>query len=180
MSVRNDERFGALAAVLAVGLLAACGGLPRGEMPAESEYNSDSKTDRDSSILGGDGIAIGGERRRTLEQGSGSGGLGVNAFLWRASLDTLSFMPLNSADPFGGVIITDWYAPPESPDERFKMNIYILGRQLRADGIKITVFRQQRGEASWTDAPVDVRTATDLENQVLTRARQLRLQTAGT
>ncbi len=166
--------------ILAVGFLAACGSLPRGELPAPEEYNSDSKTDRDSSILGGDGLVIGGERRRTLDQGGAGGGLGVNAFLWRASLDTLSFMPLNSADPFGGVIITDWYAPPEAPNERFKMNIYILGRQLRADGIKITVFRQQRGSGGWTDAPVDERTATDLENQVLIRARQLRLQTAGT
>jgi hypothetical protein len=89
-------------------------------------------------------------------------------------------MPLNSADPFGGVIITDWYAPPETPNERFKMNIYILGRQLRADGIKITVFRQLQGPGGWTDAPVEARTATDLENQVLTRARQLRVQSAGT
>jgi Domain of unknown function (DUF3576) len=66
-------------------------------------------------------------------------GLGVNAFLWRASLDTLSFMPLASADPFGGVIITDWYANPEKPDERFKATVYILDTRLRADGVSVTV-----------------------------------------
>ena len=76
----------------------------------------------------------------------------MNAFLWRASLDTIAFMPLASADPFGGVIITDWYAPPETPDERFKVNIYILGRILRADGLKVSVFRQTRDAGGqWRD-----------------------------
>lgn len=108
----------------------------------------------------------------------GGGGIGVNNLLWRASLDTVSFMPLVSADPFGGVIITDWYTPPSAPDERFKVNIYILGRALRADGIRASVFRQQMQGAGWVDAPVALNTATDLENAILTRARQMRL--AGT
>ncbi len=108
--------------------------------------------------------------------GGGGGGIGVNSFLWRASLDTVSFMPLTSADPFGGVIITDWYTPPESPGERFKMNVYILGRQLRADGIRVAVFRQaQNPSGAWSDASVKRRTSTNLENQILTRARQLRV-----
>ena len=105
----------------------------------------------------------------------GGGGIGVNNLLWRASLDTVSFMPLVSADPFGGVIITDWYTPPSAPDERFKVNIYILGRALRADGIRASVFRQQMQGAGWVDAPVALNTATDLENAILTRARQMRL-----
>lgn len=108
------------------------------------------------------------------DQGGG-GGIGVNNLLWRASLDTVSFMPLVSADPFGGVIITDWYTPPSAPDERFKVNIYILGRALRADGIRASVFRQQMQGATWVDAPVALNTATDLENAILTRARQMRL-----
>jgi hypothetical protein len=88
-------------------------------------------------------------------------------------------MPLSSADPFGGVIITDWYAPPETPEERFKMNIYILGRELRADGLRVAVFRQNRaGEGRWADAAVAPETAINLENQILTRARQLRIATA--
>ena len=81
---------------------------------------------------------------------SGGGGIGVNSFLWRASLDTIAFMPLLSADPFGGVIITDWYGPPESQGERFKLNIFILGTGLRSDGVRATVFRQTKGrEGSW-------------------------------
>jgi len=101
--------------------------------------------------------------------------IGVNAYLWRATLDTISFMPLVSADPFGGVIITDWYTPPQTPNERFKVNIYILGRALRADGVRASVFRQTNDLGTWADAPVALNTSTDLENAILTRARQLRM-----
>jgi hypothetical protein len=111
--------------------------------------------------------------------GGGGAGVGVNSYLWRATLDTLSFMPLASADPFGGVIITDWYSPPEQLGERFKVNIFILGRELRADGVKASVFRQQRDPGgNWVDASVDQATGTSLENAILTRARQMRLSTA--
>jgi Domain of unknown function (DUF3576) len=106
-------------------------------------------------------------------------GVGVNSYLWRATLDTVSFMPLASADPFGGVIITDWYSPAESPAERFKMNVFILSRELRADGVRATVFRQKRDPSGqWVDAAVEPQTGIDLENAILTRARQLRLSTA--
>ncbi len=102
--------------------------------------------------------------------------IAVNSYLWRATLDTVAFMPLASADPFGGVIITDWYSPPESPNERFKINVFILNQQLRADGIRASVFRQRLDDRNqWTDSPVDVKTATELENAILTRARQLRI-----
>ncbi len=109
--------------------------------------------------------------------GSG-GGLGVNAYLWRASLDTLSFMPLASADPFGGVIITDWYQPPAGAGERFKATAYILGRQLRADGVKVSVFRQVARGGTWVDAPISPVTTSEIENKVLARARELRSQVA--
>jgi hypothetical protein len=112
---------------------------------------------------------------RGNQSDSGATGVGVNSLLWRASLDTISFMPLVSADPFGGVIITDWYTPPQTPNERFKVNIYILGRALRADGVRASVFRQTNDLGSWADAPVALNTATDLENAILTRARQLRM-----
>jgi len=129
------------------------------------------------SVFGEGGLSLGGTQR---DDGSdASGGLGVNSFLWRASLDTVSFMPLVSADPFGGVIITDWYTPPQAPNERFKVNVYILGRALRADGIRAAVFRQQQGAAGWIDAPVAPNTATDIENAILTRARQLRIAQLG-
>jgi hypothetical protein len=102
--------------------------------------------------------------------------IGVNGYLWRASLDTLAFMPLASADPYGGVILTDWYVNPEKPDERFKCTVYILDTRLRADGLNVTVFKQVKdASGAWTDAPVADQTASDLENAILTRARQLRL-----
>ena len=102
--------------------------------------------------------------------------IGVNAYLWRATLDTLAFMPLASADPYGGVVITDWYINPEKPDERFKSTVYILDTRLRADGLNVTVFKQTKDPAGqWTDATVSGQTDTDIENAILTKARQLRL-----
>jgi hypothetical protein len=113
-------------------------------------------------------------------QAAAQGSIGVNSFLWRATLDTLSFMPLQSADPYGGVIITDWYNNPEKPDERFKTTVYILDTRLRADGLNVTVNRQTRDAAGgWVDAAVAAQTETDIENAILTRARQLRLSTVG-
>jgi hypothetical protein len=85
-------------------------------------------------------------------------------------------MPLASADPYGGVVITDWYANPEKPDERFKITVYILDARLRADGLNVAVFSQRKGaDGQWTDAPSATQTETDIENAILTRARQLRL-----
>jgi hypothetical protein len=106
--------------------------------------------------------------------------LGVNSYLWHATLDTLAFMPLASADPYGGVIITDWYSAPQDPNERMKVTIYILDRRLRADGIKIAVFRQTRSNEGWVDAQVNPDTATRLEDAILTRARELRLASEDT
>jgi hypothetical protein len=114
--------------------------------------------------------------------GGGSGeqaGIGVNAYLWRASLDTLNFMPLASADPYGGIIITDWYADPAAPNERFKATVYILDTRLRADALNVSIFRQQQTATGWTDASVDPETEIQIENAILTRARQLRLSSAG-
>jgi len=104
-----------------------------------------------------------------------AGAIGVNSFLWRASLDTLAFMPLASADPYGGVIVTDWYTNPEKPDERFKATVYILDTRLRADGLNVTIFKQVSNGGTWVDTAATEQTATDIENAILTRARQLRL-----
>ena len=101
--------------------------------------------------------------------------LGVNSYLWRATLDTINFMPLASADPVGGVIISDWYAAPERPDEHMKVTIYILDRRLRADAVKVNVFRQVRNANGWADAQVNPDTGIRLENAILARARELRL-----
>ncbi len=114
-----------------------------------------------------------------IESGSGKITLGVNSYLWHASLDTLAFMPLASADPFGGVIITDWYSAPDDSNERMKVTVYILDRRLRADGLKIAVFRQTKSGDVWVDAAVNPDMSVRLEDAILTRARELRLASEG-
>ena len=101
-------------------------------------------------------------------------GIQVNAYLWRATLDTLSFMPLVSADPFGGVIITDWYSPPATPNERFKANAYILSQQMNANAIQVSLFHQVLENGQWVDAAVDPGTVSGLEDRILSRAADLR------
>ena len=114
-----------------------------------------------------------------IASGSSRVTLGVNSYLWHASLDTLSFLPLTSADPFGGVIISEWYVAPSSPNERLKVTVYIMDRSLRADGLKVVVFRQTRNGTAWADAQPSPDTAHKLEDSILTRARELRLATLG-
>ncbi|MDQ8030345.1 MAG: DUF3576 domain-containing protein, partial [Brevundimonas sp.] len=97
--------------------------------------------------------------RAVAQRDAGDSALGVNSYLWRATLDTLSFMPLASADPYGGVVITDWYVNPEKTDERFKATAYILDTRLRADGLNVTVFKQARGaDGNWVDSPASEQT----------------------
>ena len=103
--------------------------------------------------------------------------MGVNSYLWRASLETLEFMPLAEVDPFGGVIITDWYANPEAPTERFKANVYILDANLRADALKTSIFKQVQSGNGWVDASIDADTPRQIENAILTRARELYIAT---
>jgi hypothetical protein len=100
--------------------------------------------------------------------------IGVNAYLWRASLDTIGFMPLAQVDSNGGIIITDWYATPAAPNERVKVTISILDTEMRADAIKVTAIRQTIAESGWIDAPVRPGTVQKLEETILGRARDLR------
>ena len=167
------------ASILGLMVLSACGS----DVPVEYEYPTKGPDGlptykKQESIAGPNGLDLF-SLGKDSNNNQGGVGVAVNAFLWRASLDTLSFLPLASADPFGGVIISDWYNPPESPNERFKVTVYILDRALRSDGIRANVFRQNRtvgGE--WRDTDVDESLGKDLENTILTRARQLRIQQA--
>lgn len=162
-------------------LMAGCAGNTEAVYPErtdQTQYDpAGSKKDRDT-IFGSGGLLSFGTGKKSGE-GEGGAGIGVNSFLWRASLDTLAFMPLASADPFGGVIITEWYSPPQTPAERFKVTVYILDRTLRADGVKVAVFRQAKAGEQWQDQAVTPETAVNLENAILTRARQLRIDAAG-
>jgi len=170
-------RFSLLACTALTLLLPACESF-RGEEKYPSGYDrtttgGDIYGEKDS-IFGKGGFSILGGKDDA--KNDGSTGIGVNSFLWRAALDTVSFMPLASADPFGGVIITDWYTPAEKPNERFKVNVFILDRQLRSDGVKVKVFRQyQQKGGRWIDSDVADKTAVQMEDAILTRARQLRV-----
>ncbi len=169
---------GLSAVCVAALVLAACegSGYEPGEPPVDANPIWEQGEDRSGSIFGREGMLLfsSEEDKAGVE---GGGGIGVNSFLWRASLDTISFMPVNSADPFGGVIITDWHAPAGTPGERFKLNVYILGRALRADVVRVAVFRQVQDGGGWRDAPVAAKTDTQIEDAILTKARQLRLET---
>ena len=105
--------------------------------------------------------------------------IGVNSYLWRASLDVLSFMPLLQTDSNGGVIVTDWYANPRNPGERMKVTVTILDRDLRADALRVAASRQVVQSGGWIDAPVQASTVQHLEDIILTKARDLRRDAIG-
>lgn len=105
--------------------------------------------------------------------------MAVNAFLWRASLDTVSFIPLDIVDPIGGVITTQWYEDTDSSSERIKLTIYVKDRRLRADGISVNVFREIKLEEGWVKAETNPDTARLVEASILTKARELRIGTLG-
>jgi hypothetical protein len=148
--------------------LASCSGDNRANYRTSPEYRSSALEDKPR---------LGVNLFKGVATDGAQGAVAVNAFLWRASLDTIAFMPLASADPFGGVIISDWYSPPQTPQERFKVNIYILGRSLRADGVKVSAFRQTMGITNtWSDMGVGPDVQSEFEEAILTRARQLRME----
>lgn len=169
MGTRGITRCGKAALALAALMVAACGG--RVSEPKEDARNS------------GGGAAGNYENSRITDMldleagGAGGGGLTpVNRHLWRASLDTLSYLPLASTDPFTGVIATDWAASPEAPNERFKVTAYVKSPELTTQALQVAVYREVRDEAgAWVTAPVSGVTARQLEDAILLRARQLKL-----
>ena len=158
--------------------LSACSFLESGDTSSFPKTDEDRIKERVGKVTGDDGVIVLGPNEK--REASGNNPLGVNSFLWRATLDTLSFLPFASTDPWGGVIHTEWYEDPQTPGERFKVTALILDRQLRADSLKISAFRQVRNaKGEWQDAPVDAQMGRTLEDTVLTRARQLRVAQLG-
>ena len=154
-------------------ILSACEGI---NLPAPDKEVEEPVRE---SIFGDGGLNLFDSEKKGPSGFEGGRSIGVNVFLWRAALDTMSVWPISSADPFGGVILTDWYSPPKASNERFKMNIYILDRTLRADGLRVSVFRQIKdGNSDWQDAAVQPGTSTKLEDAILMRARQFRRSVA--
>ena len=165
MTERTRKILAAAAVLVAAGSLGACGHDPE---------RADGQSRLGDSQGGGMPLFKGDKKGK-----GGEAGIGVNSFLWRASLDTLNFMPLASADPWGGVIITDWYINPEKPNERYKITVYILDTRLRADAIKVSVFGQRLTVNGWVDTAPDADTGIQIENAILTKARQYKLSTVG-
>ena len=116
----------------------------------------------------------GGDRPRADLAAAQVSTIGVNSYLWRASLETVSFAPLLQADSAGGVIVTDWYSRADNPNERVKMTVTVLDRDLRADAVRVAASRQVAQGGTWVDAPVQAATVQKLEDIILTKARQLR------
>lgn len=171
----------------AVALLSACNGVSVEQAEPYVTEQEDRIRQQSGTIHGNDkGFVLYSDRDDAGESNDGkpanngsapvAGGLSsANPYLWQASLESLDFLPLTQADSNGGVIISDWYAPPETPEERFKVTVYILDQALRADALKVAVFRQTKGKVGWVDAEVDKTTAAGLEDNILKRARELRL-----
>ncbi len=175
-------RFAAFGLILPLLLaVAACGGENQ-RMVRNDEYGDwRGGAVRQRPLGTSAGIVVFGvdkEREERQAAAAAGAGLSVNAYLWRAALDTLSFMPLASADPFGGTIITDWHSPPAAQGERFRAQAYVMGRQLRSDGVRVQIFRQVLERGQWVDSPVSAATNSEMEDKVLARARELRSQSA--
>jgi len=150
-------------------LLAACSGAPQGE--ADYTKNRDQiEEERVGKLTGEDGIVLFGGRKK-----SSGDGINVNSYLWRATLDTIYFMPLVSADPFGGVILSDWYQLNPKSNERIKLNIYILGSELRSDAIRVSVFKQKNDSGKWVDIKDNDAFGEEIENKILLRAREIKV-----
>jgi hypothetical protein len=168
---------GLLIVVATTLLLSACGtGTKREDAPDYPIDPEHARELRHGKLTGEGGLKLfGGDDSDA--NGGGNSPIGVNSFLWRATLDTLTFMPITSADPFGGVILTDWYEDPKAPGERFKITALILDRSLRTDAIKVTVHKQSKGQDNlWHDQPVNEALARKLEDTILTQARELRVK----
>ena len=141
-------------------------GIDRGRTGDDNIYGNPETITGDGGLLG---------NSKDDDNTRGENGVQVNSYLWRAALDTISFMPVASADPFGGTIITDWYADPKLKGERTKLNVFILGRELKASNLRVKAFRQVSSGGAWKDATVAPTTERALEDANLTRARQMRV-----
>lgn len=130
-----------------------------------------------SLMLTACGVFGGGSDERDL--GPITTAIGVNGYLWSATLDTLAFMPIDNAYPSSAAIITDWYSTADAPDERVKVAVYFRSEQLRSDGVKVNVVRQERQAGNWITVPVQAATALQIEEAILSRARVLKIAAEG-
>ena len=131
-------------------------------------------------LFGKKGLSMSGLINQDSETNTvvGSIGMSINAFLWQGALDTLSFMPLSSADPIGGTIITDWYSSTNNPDERCKLNIFISGKELKTQNLRVASFCQNYQDNRWVNKDISDDNNIKLENAILNKAKKLKLESS--
>lgn len=160
-------------ALFSLAVLAGCAGAkPLEKLP---EGRDQTRKENFGKLFGSEALVFGKSAPMYSTEG-GSMGMSANPHLWRAALETVSFMPLASADAVGGVIVTDWYASATSKAERLKLTIYITDRQLRADAIKVSIHKEVLRDGTWVAATSDPATARQLEDIILSKARDLKIQ----
>jgi len=170
----QKSSFNFVVALILMLAVAACGAVETKQEYPKGEY--DKERERYGSILDDDDGGFTLWNSKDKRKNAGDAGFGANGYLWRATLDTIGFMPLASADRNGGVILTDWYTPPGNDGaERVKLNVLIKDSTLRADGVRVSVFRQTKSaDGGWVDAVANPATGAELEDTILQRARQLK------
>ena len=179
MSVRHYRALAALAASLSLAV-AACTASP----PAEQARDQPSATETQQASSSEPGeidteatiwTVLGLAKKESVKDPGPQTGRTVSPILWQAAHDTLDFVKYASEDPLTGSIVTDWYSPPGNPDLRYRVNVFILSRALHSDSLTVTIDRQQRSaDGQWAETTIARQAETDLENAILSRARQLK------
>ena len=131
-------------------------------------------------LLGKGGLSFSGILGNDKEENSSVStvSMSVNAYLWRGALETINFMPLSSADPIGGTIITDWYSTNENQNERCKLNIFISGKKLSTENLKVTSFCQEYKNPNWINKKIDQDNNIKIENAILNKAKKFKIQSS--
>lgn len=155
--------------IFIIAMLPACSTFKEGtaDYPKTREQLEE---ERIGKITGEDGLVLFGGSKKTVS----ADGISVNGYLWRATLDTVYLMPLISADPFGGTVLTDWYKLKDSSKERYKLNIFVIGAELRSDAIRVAAFKQKLVGHNWVDVDGSLEIGKEIENKILLRARELK------
>ena len=175
MHLTHYRLLSALIASLSLAV-AACGSGSSGDPPdtagaQQASTAEPSEIDTESSIW----TILGMAKKESQRNPGPQTGSTVSPILWQAALDTLNFVKFVSEDPLAGSLVTDWYSPPGKPNERYKVNLFILARKLHSDSLAVTVTREARlGDGNWLETTVARNVETDLENAILERAGQLK------
>ena len=176
-----------LAAAFAASLslaLAACATIQSSEPPQPAAANTQQASTSESSEIDTEATIwtiLGFAKKESERRVGPRTGSTVSPILWQAALDTLDFVKLASEDPLAGSMVTDWYSPAGKPNERYKVNVFILARSLRSDALAVTVTRQERQvNGNWAETTIARQVENDLETAILTRARQLKREWTAT